>query len=250
MIISHKYKFIFLHSRKCAGSSITVSLSRYLGSMDIQLGSVKDGLDHNIHPPLRMVLNALIHPHYKSIFSKMINKSSVWELISNLNKRYYVNKFGESPQHVSAKKLEESIPEWFNYTKFCVVRNPWDKTVSDYFWRTRAMKSPPSFDEYLSNLYSGKDLNGIVPMNHNNWNMYTINDAVCMDNIVRYENLSSDLNKILNNQLGMDWDGWMPHAKKINKTIRPNYREYYSKEQSLMLYDIYRKEIEYFGYKF
>ena len=147
MIISHKYKFIFLHSRKCAGSSITVSLSRYLGSMDIQLGAVKDGLKHNIHPPLRMALNAIKHAHYKFIISKFINKTPAWELVSDLNKRYYTKKFGKSPQHASAEKLEKSILKWDEYTKFCVVRNPWDKTLSDYFWRTRAMKSPPSFDE-------------------------------------------------------------------------------------------------------
>jgi|SaaInlStandDraft_4_1057021.scaffolds.fasta_scaffold02821_4 hypothetical protein len=250
MIISHKHKFIFLHSRKCAGSSVTVSLSRYLGINDVQLGAVEDGLEYGITPPVRMALNAIKHAHYKFIISKFINKTPAWKLASDLNKRYYTKKFGKLPQHVSAKILEKYVPEWSEYNKFCVVRNPWDKTLSDYFWRVRNIKNPPSFDEYLSNLFSGKNLNGIVPMGHNNWDMYTINDEVCMDNIVRFENLSSDLTEILNNQLKIDWDGWMPNAKKINKTIRLNYREYYTKEQSLMLHDIYRKEIEHFGYKF
>ena len=39
MIISHKYKFIFMHGRKCAGSSIEVMLNKYLGPDDIQIGS-------------------------------------------------------------------------------------------------------------------------------------------------------------------------------------------------------------------
>ena len=39
MIISHKHKFIFLHSRKCAGSSMEVALNKYLGPNDIQIGS-------------------------------------------------------------------------------------------------------------------------------------------------------------------------------------------------------------------
>ena len=250
MIISHRYKFIFLHSRKCAGSSITVSLSRYLGGMDIQLGAVEDGIKFNIYPPLRMSFNALMHPHFRSILSKFVNQIPIWNLVSDLNKRYYSKKFGKVPQHASAKILVKAISKWNEYHKFCVVRNPWDKTLSDYFWRTRAIKNPPSFDEYLSNLFSGKDLNGIIPINHNNWNMYTIDDVVCMDNIVRFENLSSDLNKILNGELKMNWDGWMPNAKKINKIKTHSYRDYYTKEQSLMLYDIYRKEIEYFGYKF
>ena len=39
MIISHKHKFIFMHSRKCAGSSMEVMLNKHLGPNDIQIGS-------------------------------------------------------------------------------------------------------------------------------------------------------------------------------------------------------------------
>ncbi len=35
MIISHKYKFIFLKTKKTAGTSIEISLSRYCGDKDI-----------------------------------------------------------------------------------------------------------------------------------------------------------------------------------------------------------------------
>ena len=35
MIISHKYKFIFLKTKKTAGTSIEISLSRYCGNNDI-----------------------------------------------------------------------------------------------------------------------------------------------------------------------------------------------------------------------
>ena len=38
MIISYRHKFIFMHSRKTAGSSVTALLSHHLGPQDIQLG--------------------------------------------------------------------------------------------------------------------------------------------------------------------------------------------------------------------
>jgi hypothetical protein len=43
MIISHKHKFIFLKTRKTAGSSIEKYLYRYLGPDDICTGSPRDG---------------------------------------------------------------------------------------------------------------------------------------------------------------------------------------------------------------
>ena len=42
MIISHKYKFIFIKTRKTAGSSVEKYLSSYLGPTDICTGSVAD----------------------------------------------------------------------------------------------------------------------------------------------------------------------------------------------------------------
>ena len=39
MIISHKHKFIFLHARKCAGTTMEIILNKYLGPNDIQIGS-------------------------------------------------------------------------------------------------------------------------------------------------------------------------------------------------------------------
>lgn len=35
MIISHKYKFIFLKTKKTAGTSFEIALSRYLGEDDV-----------------------------------------------------------------------------------------------------------------------------------------------------------------------------------------------------------------------
>ena len=37
MIISHKYKFIFLHVPKTAGSSINTYFSQFIGDKDMQM---------------------------------------------------------------------------------------------------------------------------------------------------------------------------------------------------------------------
>ena len=45
MIISHKYKFVFIKSRKTAGSTLEKILSRHLGENDILTGSKVDNTD-------------------------------------------------------------------------------------------------------------------------------------------------------------------------------------------------------------
>ena len=59
MILSHKYKFIFLHVPKTAGSSITTFFSQFLGDKDILNGwnhPLRNGIPYNLRS-LEMVNN-------------------------------------------------------------------------------------------------------------------------------------------------------------------------------------------------
>jgi hypothetical protein len=259
MIISHRHKFIFFHCRKAAGSSITVSLSRYLGSRDIQLGAIVDGAKLGIHPPLRIVLEALpnvpIHTCFNSIFKKT-EEIQVWEKISFAAKAKYSHRLGEKPQHASALTVKKIFPnEFANYFKFCVTRNPWDKTVSDYFWKTRKHKNPPRFEEYVESLVRGDSLDGITPRCHNNWDIYATNGEIAVDHVILYENLKVGLFDALDNIPPLKWDTWLPNSKSGNrlndqKNKQFSYRDYYSPATRRMVGRLYEPEIVRFGYQF
>ena len=51
MIISHKYKFVFLHVKKAAGTAITKALEPHLGPADVCTGSVRDNIKRSNCPP-------------------------------------------------------------------------------------------------------------------------------------------------------------------------------------------------------
>jgi hypothetical protein len=255
MIISHKHRFIFIHCRKTAGSSVVSSFSRYLGSHDLQFSGITDGRKLNLYPPRRVIIESLKFMSAKDYFLLLSGKKSFWHLVSNSIKKKYAPLLGSSPAHAPASATAKAFPdEWTNYFKFCIVRNPWDKTLSDYYWKIKHMKNPPTFDAFIEALSSDDNsLNGIIPANHSNWLMYTIDDQVAVDYIVRYEELERGLIEALAHT-SLKWDGWIPHMKKgvlkQSTSIARDYRNFYTDDTAQIVYDLYENEINQFDYKF
>ncbi len=256
MIISHKHRFIFIHCRKAAGASVISSLSRYLGKDDLQFSSIAEGIQYKTYPPRRVIKEALQTMTFKEILELITLRRSFWSLIAKAFKRKYSSGLGRSPTHAPAMAVAKTFPnEWRDYFKFCIVRNPWDKTVSDYFWRTKRVKNPPTFEQYVDALERGDTLDGIVPENHQNWDMYAINDRVAVDFVVRFEDMANGLNKAFS-YTTLKWDGWMPsiHMNKSTETSgakpKRNYQELYNDHTAQVVARLYEKEIKTFDYKF
>lgn len=247
MIISHKHKFIYLHCRKTGGSSVKVSLARYLGQQDLMLGAVADCRDVGIMPPNRMLFEALQAPSFSA--SKLLLKGKLWKFVSASNKKKYAKLLGEQPEHARAIDVIRSFPnEWNEYTKFCIVRSPWEVMASEYFWRRRSQKHQESFEQFILS-YEPVEKNEMQSRKEINWNIYSIDGKPIVDRIVRYEALKQDLMVILCN-LGLDWDGWLPSAKSKSRPANVvNYRDMYNQQMFEKVRKIHRNEIEYFGFE-
>jgi hypothetical protein len=81
--------------------------------------------------------------------------------------------------------------------------------------------------------------------------MYTINDRVAADGVVRFEHLLPDLTTFLA-EAGIPWDGWLPRSKG---GLRPagapsGYREYYTPQLERLVGWLYAAEIGCFDYRF
>ena len=254
MIISHRHKYIFIHCRKAAGSSICVSLARSLGPSDLQLSAISETLANGISLTERVQKEATQSSRALALKSLFRDKKKRAPLIARALKGRYASLLGSIPQHAPAEMIKNAFPEeWATYSKFCVVRNPWDKTVSDYFWRVRNTAEPPSFPDYVEALASGNDLGGIVPLSvHSNWAMYTLDDQIAVDHIVRFENLMAGLESVCS-KIGIPWDGWLPQARSAfreGKAEQRDYRKLYSAEAREAVGSLYREEIDAFGYAF
>lgn len=246
MIISHRYRFIFIHCRKVAGSSMTVFLSRYLGPFDICIGVHKERLDLGIRSNLRFYFD-LFHPRavreYCRVRRRGKNRHSA---INEASKCRYKVRFGRDSVHPDALAVQKNYPdEWSRYFKFCFVRNPYERAVSDYYFRCG--KNPSiSFLDFLKqsehDVITGKMPRRLV----DNWPFYTINDQPCVDFIGRYETLEADL-QCATNRAGLHMSDGLPRLKPAGRKY--DHRSYYTQSEFDIVSRLFEKEILYFNYE-
>jgi hypothetical protein len=258
VIISHYGKYIFLHCRKVAGSSMTAYLNRYLGPMDIQVGSWSDTLEYGGRRNLRFFIDA-IHPravYYgfrtAAIKMKKGRPPIVADVLNAAQKYRYQGVTGRKAEQPTAMEIQSFNPRaWQEYYKFCFVRNPFDRAVSDYRWRT-AMFTDITFLEFLERMAdpSRPDPEGVVPEPKNNWSIYTIDDRIAVDFVGRYESLLTDFEHVCST-IGIPFnDDQFPKAKsQQTSSVTKPYREYYGQREEDLVRSIFEKEIKEFNYK-
>jgi hypothetical protein len=228
MIINHTYKFIFIKSAKAAGTSIEVFLSQYCSDNDV----VTPVYPH-VEPHVARNYKGFWNPFREIYRNRGRNiRKTVKDFIRQ--RRFY--------NHMTARVIRARIPSsiWNSYFKFCVERNPWDKTLSYYHMLKSQSGGALSLDQYFK---SGQFcLN--VPK-------YTDDDgSIIVNRIIRYENLSAELGEVFRS-LGIPFDGSLGvTAKSEYRTDRTPYRNVFTREQKEIIERVFQKEIEIHGYSF
>ena len=257
MIISHKHKFIFMHSRKTAGSSLATKLNRHLGPDDIQIGAWIDTIESggrfnknaiikSANYPFKILLSSL-----KYSFAERRLALSPSAINSSLKLYYRSISNDELTTHSSAKVVKENFSDiWNEYFKFAFVRNPFSHAVSDYYWRLHLCGQPNiSFKEFIYRLFdlNRSDPEGIRPPIISNWEIYTYNDSIDLDFIGCFERLDEDVNKV-SNFIGLPLAKDLKKSKSSIRTKTKSIEEHYDKDLIEKVSIIYEKEINHFGY--
>jgi hypothetical protein len=229
MIVSHKYKFIFIKTHKTAGSSIEMALAPLCGPDDIVTSmesNAKTDIPRNFHS------GTLLSRMYSksSIFRKCINRHS------NLIAPWYY-------EHMPAKRVKELIgPEvWNSYHKFCFERNPWDKVVSYYNWKTMGQgKSLPDFKTWVMEKTHRLPLDG---------QLYFDGEDCLMDEVLEYAGFISRFRELCE-KMNIPYDGNMPREKTNITREKIIYQNFYDDETREKVADQFRREIKLMGYEF
>lgn len=222
MIISHKYKFIFIKTKKTAGTSIEVFLSQLCGD-----GDVVTPIRPQVEPHVARNYRALWNPLPEIVDSSGRRSPSA---IKNLlqGKKY----FNHIPAHVVRSRTPGKI--WHDYFKFCVERNPWDKTLSHYHMINDRAGGNMTFDDYLDEgrfcinypFYTGRHGNVIV------------------DEVIKYETLMQDLTRVFA-ELEIPFTGSLGgRAKSEHRKDRRPYQQVFTDMQRRRIEVAFAREIE------
>lgn len=231
MILSHKYRFIYIKTYKTASTSIEAALSEICGPDDVITPASEPLMQHR--KGARAQNYRLDHP--------AVPKRPLWRRLLRRPERHYHPSVGFY-EHMPAWRVKAYVGDdiWSSYYKFSFERNPWDRQVSWYFYKTKSKNPRPGFDAFLADRRRAYV---------ENFDLYSIDDAICLDTVGTYENLTNDFKKIIKD-FGLTEKIDLP---KVNVSTGPkgyDYREFYDDETRESVARMYAREIGYFGYEF
>jgi hypothetical protein len=226
MIISHEHRFIFLKTRKTAGTSVEIALSRSCGPRDVLTPISKE--DEPLRAGEGVVARNYLAPPWD------YRPRDVVRLLLGRKKLRYWN-------HVPGVHVRREVGEriWNSYYKFCFERNPWDKTVSMYFWDQQfpRWKGMP-FSTYVK-----------TQRRHYNFPIYTDGDRPIVDFVGKFETLEADLAHVCAT-VGLSVDGKLPRAKGGFRSDKRHYSTHYTDDDAEVIRAAFAKEIALVGYTF
>lgn len=242
MIISHSRKFIFVKTLKTAGTSLEMALSKHCTDGDVLTPLIPD------EERLRREVAGIGAQNFYRGLEEYDLRGKLKYLL--LGRRAF--KFGE---HMPAWQIRRQVGEevWNSYYKFTVVRDPFDRCVSRYYYTKKYFDDAKevevwdrnSFDQFLR--YHAELIN-------ENWRMYTEKDRVIMDFVIRYEDLERDLATVsrsigLEHSIFEDMKGIRAKGDYRPKTARArDLRDLFEERHRRLISILCRKEMETFGY--
>jgi hypothetical protein len=216
-----KNKFIFIHVPKTGGTSI----QSFFGKLF----------------PNCTTLEALYNSHdifYERLTPLLPSKHS--PSIPSSTRKGKGSFLQTQDCHISAAELKFKLGNVYSdYFTFCFVRNPWDMVVSKYFdLKTEKCETAKTFKSFLKNL----------PKWHSHLQLDYISDSennILVDFIGRFEKLQDDFNTVCD-KFGLEKNK-LPHK---NSTNHLDYTQYYDGETKEIVNRIFKKDIDFFDYKF
>ena len=227
MIVSHRHRYIFVRTRKTAGTSVEIALSKFCGPDDVITRDADDALRRELGYPGPQNDGGV--PFGEYTFGE-------WRRLLTRGER------ARFKNHMPATRIRKLVGEevWAGYYKFAIERDPWDKAISLYYWRTRDEQPRRPLLQFLKEV-------GVRSLS--NAHIYLIDGKPAVDRIISYENLAVQLEEI-RAHLGLPEALELPRAKGTHRTERSHYSQLIGPAERAVIDAACAREIELLGYRF
>ncbi|WP_448564938.1 sulfotransferase family 2 domain-containing protein [Trichothermofontia sp.] len=227
MLVSHRHKFIYTKTIKTGGTSVESYFERFCMPSEWSLSHERD------------------------------------ESISEVG---IVGFRGRRPppgclywNHMPAALIKQRIgpSAWDQYFKFCVIRNPYDKVVSAFYFFQYMEKGFVDFgdldyertklENWLRSCIQWPNRFSGLPIDRDK---YMIGNQFCLDGIIRYENIAADMAKVCQH-LDLPWEPSL--LPKFKAGIRPpeaKAADLYTPIARKIVEAIFAFELKFFAYTF
>jgi hypothetical protein len=164
--------------------------------------------------------------------------------------------------HMPASEIRQKIGNsiWDAYFKFCVIRNPFDKLVSRFYFRDEQKKDKVTLRNRLTRFYKKSDgvEESTAIKRFRKWvraggpiidrDKYLIDGDICVDYFIRFEELHEGIKHVCD-ALDIPFEPEkIPKLKSgIRKAVIPLYK-YYDAQTIEIVSGLYKFELEIFGY--
>ena len=269
MIVSHKYRFIYVRQRKTASTSIMVALAPLLGDEDIC--SIKN-------------------PTGRIAYNKRIDNEPFMPVVGR-----NMDNISMEDAHMLPQQIIDVVGQdiWDNYFKFVVVRNPWDWSVSliAYLLKMEALDVSRPFIKNILRLFIKapidpqaryrlkqlikqrlRILDGYyhIHLRKKNYkecferliltkvyghvlrtgeDYYFPPEQGLFDSYLRYENLNDDFDQLCR-RIGLPQTR-LPRTKtKIRNKLPRDYRVFHTDQTKEYIGECFHRTIEHFNYQF
>ena len=226
MIVSHRHRFIFLKTKKTAGTSVEVLLSKYCGSEDIVTKVVpeEDG-----HLPRNWQGRG-------NVLTDLQSMSPKWH--RSILRRWFFGEqfFNHMPAELVKHRLGEEV--WSSYFKFTIERHPLEKTRSHFLMLRARSGGRLSLEEYFRR---GRFCT--------NYPIYTDKqNAIAVDKVLKFENLEGELQETLV-KLNVEHESIeLPRAKSSYRARADHGPVVFTSKQLETLRKAFEWETAHFGY--
>jgi hypothetical protein len=214
VIVSHRHRFIFLKTRKTAGTSLELALARVCGPDDVIT---------SLNPRDEEARRAQGLPGPQNVESPPLHRKA----------------FNHMPARMAREAVGAEV--WDGYYRFAIERNPWDAVVSAYYWSFRESEAPP-FEEWV---VDGDQVDNLAK----NAGIYRLQGEIAVHRVIRYESLDAEVAEVWAH-LGLPGTPDLPHAKSGTRPRDADYRSMYSDRSRSRVAAAFERTITDLGYEF